>query len=135
MTVEWCAQAFLIEMVTNEANATSKDEQAVQAPDPNILVGFFPGKCTGISEQVDKADGNATVDVQDERILLRCRHLLDGECVIEKGVAREVLLHVLLDQLDSKIRIIHRLDLVANTTDWELVREASSQLSVTHFSQ
>lgn len=117
MTVEWCAQTLLVEMVTNETDTASEDEQAVQAPNLNVLISFFPGKCTRISEQVDEADGNATVDVQDERILLRCRHLFNSKRIVEEGVAREVLLHVLLDELNTKIRVVHRLDLVTNATD------------------
>lgn len=103
--------------MADKANTASQDEQAVQAPNLDIFISFFPIECTGISKQVDEADSNASVDVQDERILLRRRHFLDGEGVVEEGVAREVLLHVLLHELDTKVRIVHRLDLVANTTD------------------
>ena len=51
------------------------------------------------------------------RVLLRGRDLLDGERVVEQAVAREVLLHVLLHELDTEIRVVDALDLVADTRD------------------
>ena len=51
------------------------------------------------------------------RVLLRGRDLLDGERVVEQAVAREVLADVLLDKLDTQVRVVHTLDLVANTRD------------------
>ena len=51
------------------------------------------------------------------RVLLRGRDLLDGKRVVEQAVAREVLLHVLLHELDTEIRVVHALDLVADTAD------------------
>ena len=50
-------------------------------------------------------------------ILLRRRHLLNSEGIVEKTVAGEVLLDVLLDELDTKIRVVNTLDLVADTTN------------------
>jgi len=52
-------------------------------------------------------------------ILLRGSNLLDSEGVIEQAVAREVLTNVLLDQLDTQIRVVDALDLVANAADYE----------------
>lgn len=50
-------------------------------------------------------------------ILLRRRHLLNSEGIVEKTVAGEVLLDVLLDELDTKIRVVNTFDLVADTTN------------------
>ena len=51
------------------------------------------------------------------RVLLRGRDLLDRESVVEQTVAREVLAHVLLDELNTEIGVVHALDLVADTRD------------------
>ena len=58
-----------------------------------------------------------TESASTHRILLRRRHLLDGERVVEQTVAREVLAHVLLHELDTQIRVVDALDLVADTAD------------------
>jgi hypothetical protein len=55
-----------------EADAASKNEQVVEAPNPDAFIGF---EGTQISEHVDEGDGNATVNVQDEGIFLRRCHL------------------------------------------------------------
>ena len=54
------------------------------------------------------------------RILLRRRYLLNTEGIVEKTMAREVLLDVLLDELDTEIGIVNALDLMADTAN-ELV--------------
>jgi hypothetical protein len=50
-------------------------------------------------------------------ILLGGGTLLDSESVVEQAVAGEVLAHVLLHELDTEIRVVDTLDLVANTAD------------------
>ena len=50
-------------------------------------------------------------------ILLGNGNLLDSESVVEQTVAREVLAHVLLHELDTQIRVVDALDLVADTGD------------------
>ena len=44
--------------------------------------------------------------------------LLDGEGVVEQAMAREVLAHVLLHELDTEIGVVDALDLVADTADY-----------------
>src|SRR5436190_1675192 len=45
------------------------------------------------------------------------RHLLDAQRVIQQTVTRKVLRDVLLDEFDTKIRIVHALDLMSYTRD------------------
>ena len=51
-------------------------------------------------------------------ILLGSGDLLDGEGVVEKAMARAVLAHVLLHELDTEIGVVDTLDLVADTADY-----------------
>ena len=53
-------------------------------------------------------------------ILLRGSDLLNGKSIVEQAVAREVLAHVLLDEIDTEIRVVDALDLVANTADYKV---------------
>jgi hypothetical protein len=52
-------------------------------------------------------------------ILLGSGHLLDSKGIVEEGVTREVFLDILLDELNTKIRVVHTLDLVSNSADWK----------------
>ena len=117
MALERCAQTLLVKVVANETDATTKNEKTVQRADLDVLVRLLWREGARVAEQVDEAHGDAAINVKDERILLRRRNLLDRECVVEQAVAGEVLVDVLLHQLDTKVGVVHALDLVTDTTD------------------
>jgi hypothetical protein len=58
-------------------------------------------------------------------ILLGGGDLLDGKSVVEQAVAGEVLAHVLLDELNTEIRVVHALDLVADTADYKITHSST----------
>jgi hypothetical protein len=66
VTVQWCTQPLLVEVVADETDASSKDEQPVQRANLDVLICFFRREGTRVAKEVDEADGNATVDVKDE---------------------------------------------------------------------
>ena len=121
-------QPLLIQMVSNETNAPAEHEQAVQGTDLDVLVSLLRGERSTVPEQIDEAHSDASIDVQDEGVLLGGGDLLDGEGVVEERVRGEVLADVLLDELDTKIGVVDALDLVADTADYK--REETQ--SVTH---
>ena len=49
----------------------------------DVFVRLFRSERTAIAEKINKANGNAAIDIENERVLLRCGDLLDRECVIE----------------------------------------------------
>lgn len=51
------------------------------------------------------------------RILLFRRDLLNSKSIIEEGVAGEVFPDILLDELDTEIRVVDTLDFVSNSAD------------------
>ena len=63
MTVQRCAEPLLVKMVTNETNATTEYKQPVERPNLDVLVRLFGGKGAAVPEEIDKADGDAAVDV------------------------------------------------------------------------
>ena len=100
----------------------------------DVLISFFGREGTRITEQIDEANSDATIDVEDQlkrgyeqlrlkfdsnthSVLLRGGDLLDSKGVVEQAVAREVLAHILLDELDAQIGVVDALDLVADTGD------------------
>ena len=117
VAVEWGAQTLLVEVVTDEADAAAKDEETVESTDLDVLVRLLRREGTAVTEQVDEADGDTAVNDEDEGVLLGRRHFLDGQCIVEQAVAREILPYILLDELYTQIRIIDTLDLVADTRD------------------
>ena len=66
MTVQRRAEPLLIKMVTNETNAATEDKQPVERPDLDVLVRLFRSEGAAVPKEIDKADGDAAVDVQDE---------------------------------------------------------------------
>lgn len=117
VAVQRSTEAFLIKVVSNETDAATEDEQTIQCTDLDVFISFLRGEGTTITEEIDEADGNASIDVEDERVLLRGGDLLDGKSVVEQAVAGEVLDDVFLHELDTEIRVVDALDLVADTAD------------------
>ena len=63
MTVERSAEALLVQVMANETDAATEDEQTIEGTNLDILVSLLWGKGTAVSQQVDEADGNAAIDV------------------------------------------------------------------------
>jgi hypothetical protein len=53
-------------------------------------------------------------------ILLGSGNLLDSESVVEQAAAGETLTNVLLHELNTELRVVDALDLVADTADYEI---------------
>ena len=117
VAVQRRTETLLVEVVADETDAATEDEQTVERANLDVLVRLLRREGAAVAEQVDEADSDTAVNVEDERVLLRRRHLLDRERVVEQAVAREVLAHVLLHELNTEIRVVHALDLVADTAD------------------
>ena len=83
-----------------------------------IVLSFFGSEGTTVPQQVNKADGDATVNVEDQVILLGGSDALDGKSVVEELVSLEAFLDKFLNKLDTEIRVVARFDLVANTRDY-----------------
>lgn len=118
MTVQRRAQPLLVEVMPNETDAASENEQAVERTNLDVLVRLFRRERARITQQVNEAHRDTAVDVQDERVLLRCGDLLDSKGVVEQRVRREVPVNVLLHELDTQVRVVRALDLMANTADY-----------------
>jgi hypothetical protein len=66
MTVQRCTQPLLVEVVTDETDASSEHEQPVQRTDLDVLVRFFGRKGTRVTKEVDEANGDTAIDVENE---------------------------------------------------------------------
>ena len=66
VAVERCTQALLVEVVADEADGATEDEEAVQGADLDVLIGLLGRESARVAQQVDEADGDAAIDVEDE---------------------------------------------------------------------
>ena len=130
MTVETSTQTLLVEEVGNKTNASAENEKTVKDTHLEVVLSLLSGESAAVADEINKADGNATVDVENQVILLGSSDSLDSEGVVEKLVAGEVVQDVLLDKLDTEIGVVSRLDTVTNTRD-ELVGLAHAVNEVT----
>lgn len=53
-------------MMSNEPDTPSEHEQRGERTDANVLVGFLTGEGAQVAKQIDEADSDASVDVQDQ---------------------------------------------------------------------
>ena len=118
VAIQWSAETLLVEMVADEADAAPEDEESVESANTDVLVCLFSAKGAAVSQEVDEADGNATIDVENEGILLGGGDFLDRKSVVEQRVAGEVLANVVLDELDAQIGVVNALNLVTDTADY-----------------
>ena len=117
MTVKTSAQSLLVEEVGNQTNGATEDEQTVEDTHLEVVLCLFRGESAAVAEEIDEADGDAAVDVEDEVVLLGGGDGLDGEGVVEEFCRGEVLLDEFLDELDAEIGVVAGLDAVTNTGD------------------
>ena len=121
MPVQTGPQPLLVKEMGNQTDAAAEHEQTVEDTHFQVVLSLFGSEGTSAADKVHEADSNATINVEDEVVLLGSCDRLDGQSVIEELGAREVLLDVLLDELDTEIGVVTRLDPVADTGNCRLL--------------
>lgn len=119
MPVKTRPQPLLIQIMRNQTNGSSEHEQAIEHTIPEIILRLFRAESAAVAEQIDEADGDAAVDVENEVVLLGGGDGLDGDGVVEELGGREVLLAELLDEGDAEVGVVAGFDAVADTGDCE----------------
>ena len=66
VTVQRRAEALLVEVVSDEADAAAEDEEAVEGTDFDVLVCLIRSEGAAVAEKVHEADGDASINVEDE---------------------------------------------------------------------
>lgn len=121
MPVKTGPQPLLVKEMGNQTDTSAKDEETVEHTHLQIVLSLLGGESTTVADEVDKADGNAAINVKDKVILLGSCHGLDRESVVEQLGAWKVLLDVLFDKLDTEIGVVTGLDPVTDTGDCVLL--------------
>jgi hypothetical protein len=117
MSVQTSTQSLLIQEMGNETNAATKHEQTIEDTHLKVVFGLFSGEGAAVAHQIDEADCDAAVDVEDKVVLLGRCDGLNSKSIVEELGAWEVLLDEFLDELDAEIGVVSRLDTMADTGD------------------
>ncbi len=115
MPIQAGPQPLLIEIMGDETDAAAQDEETVEDAHVEVVLGLLGREGAAVAHEVDEADGDAAVDVEDEVVLLRRRHRLHRDGVLQHLAAREALLHEFLDQLHAQVRVVARFDFVPDS--------------------
>lgn len=117
VTVETGAQSLLVEEMGNETDAATENEKTVEDTHLEVVLGLLGRESTAVAHKINKGNSDGTVNVENEVVLLGGGDGLDGDGVVEQGSLGEVGVHKLLDERDTEIGVVARLDTVANTGD------------------
>lgn len=117
MPVKTSTKPLLVKEVSNQTNTSAENEETVEHTHLQVVLSLLVGESTTIADKVNKADSNATVNVENQVVLLGRCDGLDSKSIVEQLGAGEVLLDVLLDELDTKIGVVAGLNPVADTGD------------------
>ncbi len=117
MSIKPRPQPLLIEIMRNQPNTPTQHEQTVQHAHIEVIFGLFGAESAAVAHEVDEADCDAAVDVEDEIVFFRGSHCLDGDGVVEHLAAGEALLDEFFDEFDAEVRVVARFDFVADSGD------------------
>ncbi|KAI6751769.1 hypothetical protein HG531_006465 [Fusarium graminearum] len=120
MTVKSSSQTLLVKEMGNKTNASAEDEETVENTHLEVVLSLLGRESTAVADKINEANSNATVNVENEVVLLGSGDSLNSKGVVEKLVAGEVVEDVLLNKLDTEIGVVSGLDTVTNTRN-ELV--------------
>ena len=105
MSVQARPQPLLIKVMRNETNTPTEHKQTIEDTHAEVILGFLGAEGATVTEEVDEADGDAAVDVEDEIVLFGRGDGLDRDRVVEHFAAGEALLDELFDKLDAEIGV------------------------------
>lgn len=73
MPVKASAQPLLVEEVSNQTDTSAENEETVEHTHLQVVLSLLVGESTTVADKVNKADSNATVNVENQVVLLgRC---------------------------------------------------------------
>lgn len=130
MSVQASPQALLVKIMSNQANAPSQHKQSVQNAHIHVIFGLLGTESTAVAHQINEADCNTTINVQNEVILLGRSDGLHSNGIVQHFAVWEALLDEFFDQLHAKIRIVAGFDFVANARNCRLLGGTYSGMSV-----
>lgn len=78
MTIKSRSQPLLVKEMGDQTDAPAKDEKAIQYSHPQVVLCFFGREGTAVSQEVDEANGNTAIHIEDQVVFLGSGDCLDG---------------------------------------------------------
>lgn len=91
-------ETLLVQEVADEPRGAAQDKEGVQTPNIDVLIGLGGRESTALAQQIDKADCNAPVHVQNQVGLLRGGQRLHLQGKVQQWCGREVFVYKVLPQ-------------------------------------
>lgn len=117
MPIQPGPQPLLIQEMRNQTNAPAEHEKTIQHAHLEIVLRLLLTEGAAVAQQIDEADRDAPVHVEDQIVLFRRRDRFHGEGVVEEFGRREVRLHVGFYEFDAEVGVVAGLDAVADAGD------------------
>jgi len=70
MSVQAGAQSLLVQEMCNQTDTAAEDEETVEDTHAEVVFRLFRRESTAVAEQIDEADGDTAVDVEDQIVFL-----------------------------------------------------------------
>lgn len=98
MSIKTCSKTFLIQVVSDEANASAEYEKSVENTHLKIIFGLFRAKGATVAHEIDETDSHTAIDVEDQVVLFASSDRLYGNRIVEHLAAWETLLDEFFDK-------------------------------------
>lgn len=115
MPIQAGPETLLIQIMRNQANASTKNEQPIEHTHAHIVFGLLRAKGTTVAHEVNEANSDSAVNVKNEIVLLTGSDGFDGDRVIEHFAAWKALLDEFFDKLNTKIGVVTGFHFVTNS--------------------
>ena len=117
MAVEPGAESLLIQDMTYQADAAAQSKEAVQISQAHHLIDLLFAEGAAGTHQVYEQNTDAPVDIQYQVTFLGGGELFYLQGIVQKLGRGEVGPGIADEQLDSLVRVLYALDLVAYARD------------------
>lgn len=105
MAIQTSAQSLLVKVMSNQTDAAAEDEKTVENAHAQVILSLLRRKGTAVAQKVDKADGDTTINVENEVVFLGGGDRLDSNRIVEELVRSEILGDKFLDEFDAQIGV------------------------------
>lgn len=83
MSVQAGAQSLLVEEMSNQTDTAAQNEETVKHTHAQVVFRLLGRESAAIAEQIDEADSDTAVDVEDQIVFLGGGDGLNGDGVVE----------------------------------------------------
>ncbi len=117
MPIQASPQSLLIQIMRNQSNTPTQHEQPVQHAHIQVIFSFLRAESATVTHEIDEADSDAAVDVEDQVVFFGGGDGFNGDGVLEHFAAGKAFLHEFFDEFDAQVGVIAGFYFVADSRD------------------